>query len=324
MSADVTWARAPFEVTVTLFHSRIDGALAAHETGHADFPIAIVNVDGSDRSSGTEFIARRHVEGFDFILTHMYLWSTEPLRWHGPSGNAAQSTALGDVRPAAANRPGARRLRGVLHRSAVARREPVSYPRASACTLRRAGDLAVGTSRVFLNVENLGDVRQTREHPLVRAGREPWTAGGPWMPGRLSRAGRSTRECGYDFERLEVNVPQRINAVGVLLLVVGMVTPGSAAAQVKTTAGLVQARPPPTARFGSSRAFRSPRRRSASCAGRRRARPRHGRASARRRLRAAMPAGTDLRRHRLQANRARTASTLNIWTPARPPAIGCR
>ena len=60
------------------------------------------------------------------------------------------------------------------------------------------------------------------------------------MPGRLSRAGRSTRECGYDFERLEVNVLQRIDAVGVLLLVVGMVTPGIAAAQVKTTAGLVR------------------------------------------------------------------------------------
>ena len=29
-------------------------------------------------------------------------------------------------------------------------------------------DWGVGRSRIFLNVENLGDVRQTREHPLVR------------------------------------------------------------------------------------------------------------------------------------------------------------
>jgi iron complex outermembrane receptor protein len=45
-------------------------------------------------------------------------------------------------------------------------------------------DWAVGSSRVFVNVENLGDVRQTKEHPLVRPVRDTtgrWTVDG-WAP----------------------------------------------------------------------------------------------------------------------------------------------
>ena len=45
-------------------------------------------------------------------------------------------------------------------------------------------DWAVGRARIFLNVENLGDVRQTREDPLVRPARAPdgrWTVDA-WAP----------------------------------------------------------------------------------------------------------------------------------------------
>ena len=89
-SADVTWSRAPFEITATLFFSRIDGALAVHETGRSDFPIELINSDGLTRTRGTELIVRRHVEGFDLILTHMYLSSTEP----DPNGAGRRDTPL--------------------------------------------------------------------------------------------------------------------------------------------------------------------------------------------------------------------------------------
>jgi outer membrane receptor for ferrienterochelin and colicins len=54
-------------------------------------------------------------------------------------------------------------------------------------------DWAVGRSRVYVNVENLGDVRQTREHPLVRPERGTdgrWTVDA-WAPleGRTLNAG---------------------------------------------------------------------------------------------------------------------------------------
>src|SRR5688572_14784032 len=77
-SADVTWARVPFDVTATFFSSRIHDALSVQDTGRLDFPVRIVNLAGVTRTSGTEFIARYHREGFDVIATHMYLLSTEP------------------------------------------------------------------------------------------------------------------------------------------------------------------------------------------------------------------------------------------------------
>lgn len=45
-------------------------------------------------------------------------------------------------------------------------------------------DWGIGSSRVFINVENLGDVRQTREDPLVQPVRGVdghWTVD-PWAP----------------------------------------------------------------------------------------------------------------------------------------------
>jgi iron complex outermembrane receptor protein len=54
-------------------------------------------------------------------------------------------------------------------------------------------DFAVGKSRVYVNIENVGDVRQTREHPLVRPERGTdgrWTVDA-WAPleGRTVNAG---------------------------------------------------------------------------------------------------------------------------------------
>jgi len=54
-------------------------------------------------------------------------------------------------------------------------------------------DLGIGRSRVFVNIENVGDVRQTKEHPLVRPSRGEdgrWTvdAWGP-LEGRTVNAG---------------------------------------------------------------------------------------------------------------------------------------
>ena len=85
VSADVTWTRAPLEVTgdvLLLAHSTARST--SRETGRPDFPIEIVNADGPTQTRGTELIARYRREGFDVILTHMFLWSTEP----NPDGRA--------------------------------------------------------------------------------------------------------------------------------------------------------------------------------------------------------------------------------------------
>ena len=194
VSADVTWARGLFEVTLTLFQSRIDGALAVRETGRADFPITIVNAAGTTRTRGTEFIARRHVEGFDIILSHMYLWSTEPT----PDGSGRRETPLNPRNSAAFDllrEIGPARIGFEVFYTGRQSLDDNPYRTVGFAHVLFGGlvDWGIGRSRVFINVENLGDVRQTRENPLVRPTRDVdgrWTVDA-WAPldGRTLNAG---------------------------------------------------------------------------------------------------------------------------------------
>jgi iron complex outermembrane receptor protein len=183
-SADVTWARAPLEITGTFFYSRIHDALSVQETGLSDFPIAIVNLDGPTRTRGTEFIARYHVEGMDVILTHMYLWSTEP----GPDGvrrevplNPRHSASFDLLKAIGPARIGFE----VFYTGRQALEDNPYRDRGFPYVLFGGLiDWGIGSSRVYINVENLGDVRQTREHPLVRPTRGVdgrWTVDA-WAP----------------------------------------------------------------------------------------------------------------------------------------------
>ncbi len=78
-SGDLTWARAPLEITSTVFYSRVHGALQARAVESLDRPVVIVNSDAPTRTRGTELIARFHLDEpeVDVILTHMYLLSSE-------------------------------------------------------------------------------------------------------------------------------------------------------------------------------------------------------------------------------------------------------
>jgi outer membrane receptor for ferrienterochelin and colicins len=194
LSADVTWARAPFEVTLTLFDSRIRNALAVRDTGRPDFPQAIVNVDGVTRTHGTEFIARRHVEGFDLILTHMYLWSTEP----NPDAPGRREVPLNPRHSATFDllrEIGPARVGFEVFYTGRQTLEDNPYRERGFPYVLFGGliDLAVGRSRIFVNIENVGDVRQTKEDPLVRRRRAEdgrWTVDA-WAPleGRTVNAG---------------------------------------------------------------------------------------------------------------------------------------
>ena len=196
-SADVTWAKAPFEVTLTAFTSRIRDALAVRDTGRSDFPQAIVNLDGLTRVRGTEFITRRHVEGFDVIVTHMFLWSTEPSASAEASAgrretplnprHSATFDILREIGPARIGFEVFYTGRQALEDNPYRAR---GFPHVLFGGLL---DLGIGRSRVFVNIENVGDVRQTKEHPLVRPSRGDdgrWTVDA-WAPldGRTVNAG---------------------------------------------------------------------------------------------------------------------------------------
>jgi outer membrane receptor for ferrienterochelin and colicins len=197
-SIDVTWARVPFEVTATLFYSRIANALTAVDTGRADFPVAIVNADGQTRTRGTEFIARYHREGFDIIATHMYLWSTEP----DPDGPGRREVPLNPRHSASFDllrEIGPVRVGFEVFYTGRQELEDNPYRTHGFSHVLYGGlmDWAIGSARVFVNIENIGDVRQTREDPLVRPARHPdgrWTVDA-WAPleGRTLNAGVRVR-----------------------------------------------------------------------------------------------------------------------------------
>lgn len=203
VSADVTWARAPFEITATAFYSRVRDALqvvdVAPEAGSevAGPAIAIRNAEGPTRTRGTEFIARYHRDEpeLDVIVTHMYLWSTEAdpdrtgVRREVPLNprHTGSLDVLGEIGPA--------RLGVEVFVTGRQTLEDNPYRvRGRPYVLWGALlDWNLGRARLFVNAENLGDVRQTIDEPLVRPARAPdgrWTVDA-WAPleGRTLNAG---------------------------------------------------------------------------------------------------------------------------------------
>ena len=131
----------------------------------------------------------------DLIATHMYVWSTEA----DPDGTAAGRfrSILGIPREWIGC-GASRAVSGLASSSFI--------PAASALTNRRIARLSepyllsgfvaewrVGRARLFVNVENLSDIRQTNYDPLVRPSPGPlgvWTvdAWGP-LEGRILNGG---------------------------------------------------------------------------------------------------------------------------------------
>ena len=194
ISADLTWRKSPLEITGTVFYSRIRDALAARDTGTLTFPIAIVNVDGPTRTQGTEFIARYHVEDTDIILTHMFLWSTEP----DPNGLDRREVPLNPRHSATFDLLrviGPARIGFEVFYTGRQSLEDNPYRNRGFPYVLFGGliDWKIRSGRVFLNIENAGDVRMTGEHPLIKPfpdadGR--WTVDA-WAPleGRTVNAG---------------------------------------------------------------------------------------------------------------------------------------
>ncbi len=193
VSGDVTWTKQPFEVTATVFFSRVRDALTVVETGDTDTPVAVVNAAGPTTTRGTEFIARFHRDDLDVILTHMFLWATEPSeagRREVPL-NPRHSAGLDILWEFGPARTGVE-----LFYTGAQALEANPYRGRGAPYLLCGALLDVAVSprmRLFVNAENLTDVRQTHTERLVRhtpdaAGR--WTVDA-WEPidGRTLNAG---------------------------------------------------------------------------------------------------------------------------------------
>ena len=187
-SFDLGWKNSVLELNATLFQSRIDSALYLQGN-------AIENAPGPVRTQGSELIGRYHVEEFDLIATYMYVWSTEA----NPDEPGRREVPLNPRHTA-----GIDGLWSIKERLRLGieffytgrqqidespyRRDSVPYLMWGAVAEWRAG-----RARLFANVENLSNIRQTSYDPLVRPTRGPlgvWTVD-VWGPleGRIVNGG---------------------------------------------------------------------------------------------------------------------------------------
>jgi iron complex outermembrane receptor protein len=192
-SVDVTRVLGPVEVTGTVFGSTVDEPLQQRiaDRGH----VMLVNVDGPTRTVGTELLVRYRAGEFTALVTHGWTRSTEIDPDDGERrdvpltpDHAASFTLMWEIE-------GGGRLgfEGYYTGRQSLDENPYRSTGRSYVLLGALAERKVGRMRLFLNAENLLDVRQTRDDPLVLRTPRPdgrWTVDA-WAPldGRVVNGG---------------------------------------------------------------------------------------------------------------------------------------
>ena len=194
VSADVTWRKVPFEITTTVFHSRIAGAQVFRQLPDGPFAARIVNAETPTRTSGTEFIARYHAEDVDLVVTYMFLASTEV----GEDGTGRREVPLNPRQTATFDllwETGLGNLGFEVFYTGKQTLDDDPYRTRSRpyVLLGLLYTHPVGRSLLYVNTEDLGDVRQTKYERLLRPARlrdGRWSTDA-WAPldGRTLNAG---------------------------------------------------------------------------------------------------------------------------------------
>ena len=177
-SVEAGYARGPIEANLTLFASDIDDAVRLEDVA-AD-RVRLVNVPGVTRTRGAEALARWRRGDFGVTGSYVYVDATEP----GLSGAGRRAIPLTPPHSAALVAVWEQHDRGRIGFEAyyTGRQALEDNPyRSESRPYVELGALAEWTVRegvrVFLNLENLLDVRQTKDDPLLLPRR---TADGRW------------------------------------------------------------------------------------------------------------------------------------------------
>ncbi len=183
-SLDIGYKRGGLEGNATFFASDVDGvtvleAFASVPGGVAD-RVRLVNADGVSQLRGTELLLR-YLWG-DFKLTGSYLYTDSSERI--AAGGGRQTIALTPEHTAGMvamwERHGEFRLGLEMYYTGEQRVEDSPYRTVSKPYLDVGilGEITIGPASWFINAENILNVRQTREEPLLLPQRAPdgqWT-----------------------------------------------------------------------------------------------------------------------------------------------------
>ncbi len=194
---DFGYAAGGFETGLTLFQSEIDDAIRL-QTLAVD-RVQLINVEGSTRTRGAEVLLRWR-QG-PYVLTGSYLFVDA--REAGDANMGRRDVPLTPKHSAGLVAMWEDHDRGrigleVYYTGTQPLEDNVYRARGEAYfQMGLLGEIVLGRYRVFLNLENLLNVRQTRKDPLVRLDRAPdgrWTVDA-WAPvdGFVANAGVRVR-----------------------------------------------------------------------------------------------------------------------------------
>jgi iron complex outermembrane receptor protein len=179
-SFDVTRARGPLSTTLTLFHSTVTDPVEVERTEG----FVLKNLSAPTTNTGVEALAVWKTEDFSFIANYAYVLSRETTDEGRVDVPLTPRHSIG--LDAAWEWEGAGRLGVEWFYTGTQRLEANPY-RTESRPYSVFGILAtrrVGRALLFINGENLTDVRQTRWEPLVRQRRGidgRWTVDA-WAP----------------------------------------------------------------------------------------------------------------------------------------------
>ncbi len=194
-SLDVGGTLGPFEVNGTVFGSRIVNALVVRASSDAPAELEITNATRPTQTAGADALLRHRVGDVTTTASYTYVRSTEQT----PDGTGRREVPLTPRHAAGLvsvwEQEGKGRVGLEVYYTGRQMLDDNPYRAESRpyVIFGAIGERRVGPARVFVNLENLGDVRLTKYQPLVRPTRGEggrWTTDA-WAPleGRVINAG---------------------------------------------------------------------------------------------------------------------------------------
>lgn len=172
-SLDIGWKRGATELTGSLFAASVDRAVRLVPTG--PMTARLVNVDGPTRTWGMELLVRQRLHAVTLTGSYVHVHSTEP--GADGSGRRAVPRTPRDTGGVVAMWEPAGRGRLGIEAYYTGRQELDDNPYRTRgrpyVELGVLGEVVVGRARLFLNAENILDVRQSRYDPIPRPTRAP-------------------------------------------------------------------------------------------------------------------------------------------------------
>lgn len=188
-SIDIGYRLETWQANLTLFGSDIHDAIRLEETGQnsgGPGDVRLVNVDGVTRTRGAEATFRVRWDEITLSGSYVYVDASEP----DPSGVGRRTVPLTPTHTGGLDfmweRPGQSRLGFEAYYTGEQELEDNPYRTTGRPYLELGlfGELIFDNVSVFLNAENLLDVRQTDDDPLLlpqRAADGQWTVD-VWKP----------------------------------------------------------------------------------------------------------------------------------------------